>query len=189
MANTDFNTLVNNLKNTANGVTFVGINYTNQDNETSQYLVNIGASYENAKKKDLTTLQNLDVKTIENYKGLDQDSINLLDEAKNALIKALIKPNKAQSQAQKDAYTHLLNGMKIHNETHDLYIFGFKVKKSVQIKGNYKPSDFAFEGAKPLTRAKNFIRTQLLKSTKYRQFKISADQLHKMKISGDTITF
>jgi len=182
-------TVVENLKTTSNGVTFVGINYTNKDNEQSQYLINVGVSYENAKKKDLLSLQNLDVNKIENFKGLDADSIAVLDDAKKALISALIKPNKAQSQAQIDAYSHLSNGMKIHNETFDLFVFGFKVKKTVQVKGDYKPTEFAFEGAKPLTRAKNFIRTQLMKSSKYRQFKINADQLHKMKVAGDTIIF
>ena len=189
MANTNFSKLVENLKLTANGVTFVGINYTNQQGEKSNYLINIGASYENAKKKDLETLQNLDVKNIKNYKGLDSESITVLNEAKKALISALIKPNKTQSQAQKDAYTHLINGMKIHNDTYDLFVFGFKVKKTIQIKGDYKQTDYTYEGAKPLTRAKNYLRVEFMKSTKYRQFKISKNQLHTLKMSGDTITF
>ena len=184
----NFSTLVENLK-AVTGVSFVGVNYTNQKNEKSQYLINIGVSYENAKAKDLQTLQELKVSEIKNYKGLDKDAITELDKAKDALIKALIKPNKAKSDGQKNAYTHLINGMKIHNKTHDLFVFGFKVKKTVEIKGEYKKTEFAYEGSKPLTRAKNYLRVQYMKSTKYRQFKIVSEQAHKFKLSGDTIIF
>ena len=172
-----------------NGISFVGVNYTNQQNEKSQYLINVGVSYQKSKEKDFETLTNLDVSKIADFKGLDVDAQQELKEAKIALLKALIKPNKAQSQAQIDAYTHLFTGLKIHNNTNDLFVFGFKVKKTVEVKGEYKKTEFAYEGAKPLTRAKNFLKVQYFKSSKFRQFKITNEQAHKFSLSKQTIIF
>jgi hypothetical protein len=43
------------------GVSFVSIrNYTNKQGETSNNLINVGASYEKAKQKDIEMLENLD---------------------------------------------------------------------------------------------------------------------------------
>ena len=181
--------LVKELAKIANGVSFVGINYTNQQNEKSQYLINVGASLKNAKLKDIDFLKSFDVTSIKEYKGLDVEAIAELDKAKNALLKALISPNKNRSNGQKNAYTHIVGAIKMHNETNDLFVFGFKQKKTIEILGEYKKTEFAYEGAKPLTRAKNFIKVHYFKSSKFRQFKIDKEQAHNFKLNKETITF
>jgi hypothetical protein len=169
-------TLISNLKKTEKGVQFVSVNYINDANEQQRTVFNVGVSYQTAKKKDLEYLQNLDVTTLES--GIDTE---LLNEAKEALIKALIKPNKAMSDGQKNAYEHLGNGLKMHVTEKELYVYGMKVKKTVLVEGTYKA-----DTRKPLTVAKDELRKGM-KSTKYRQFNIS--KMKVMKLQGDTLVF
>ena len=179
--------LISNLL-TIKGVSFVGLNYTNQDAEKSRYLLNIGVSYAKAKESDIQSLGVLNISSINTY-GLDSAAVELLDDARKALIASFIKPNKAMSEAQKNSYTVLTNSMKIHNTSGDLHIFAMKVSKTVEVKGNYKPSVFSFEGAKPLTRAKNMLRLKYCKTGQYRQFKVGYEQIHSAKLNGTAIEF
>ena len=159
-------TLVNITKkvhNSPTGVSFVSVKgYENKQNEISNQLINVGVSYENAKAKDVETLQNLDVTTLDT----DIDT-KLLIEAKLALIKGLIAPNKVRSQAQKDAYETITKGIKVHNETKRLLVYGYIVSKEVEQKGTFKKVN-----SRPLTIAKNYLRKHYMKSAKFRQFYI-----------------
>ena len=127
-------------------------------------------------EKDVEYLKSLDVKTLKS--SIDS---SLLVEAKDALLSALIKPNKAMSDGQINAYEKLNNGLKVHNETGHLYVYGMKVKKKVISEGEYKE-----DTRKPLTIAKDIIRATM-KSTQYRQYRI--DRAEKFTVSGDTLTF
>jgi hypothetical protein len=157
------------LDNSKNGVSFFSIKgYTNDKGEVSNRVINIGVSYQNAKKKDIEFLTNLDVKTLKSDLG-----VQLLEEARQSLLGALISPNKTRSEGQINAFTNISDAVKIHNETKALYIFGFEVKdkngiskKTIIEKGEYKE-----DTRKPITKAKDFIRT-FLKSSQYRQFKV-----------------
>jgi hypothetical protein len=103
------------LSKSPTGVSFVSIKgYTNSFGEVSNNLVNVGASLTNAKAKDITTLQSLDVTT------LNGDSI-LLEKARVELINSFINPNENRSQGQIDAYTIVAKGIKVHNITGKIY--------------------------------------------------------------------
>jgi len=178
-------TLVSNAINGAkNGVSFFSIKgYTNTQGEVTNRVINIGVKYENAKKKDVEFLTNLDVKTLNS-----EMSISLLEEARVSLLGALISPNKARSNGQKEAYTHISDAVKFHNETKALYVFGFEVKdkegnskKTILVKGEYKA-----DTRKPLTIAKDLIRNKM-KSTQYRQFKVE-QQPKEVSYSGASET-
>ncbi|MES2515927.1 MAG: hypothetical protein V4580_17365 [Bacteroidota bacterium] len=158
------------------GCSFVSIVYTNAENEVQKTLINVGVSYDNAKLKDIEFLKNLDVKTIKSTQG-----VGLLEEARKALLGALISPSKAMSEGQKNAYTYLTNGLKIHNETNELYVVGMVVKKEVLVSGDYKA-----DTRKPLTIAKDDIRKEM-KSTQYRNYNLS--QLATVNMKGDTLVF
>lgn len=167
------------LKSTPTGVTFFGVNnYTNQQGEVSNFVINIGASYGNAKKKDIKYLENLDVNTLET----DIDK-TILETARVELLKSLVTPNENRSNAQSDAYTKINDAVKIHNETNAIYIFGTRVKKTVLVEGNYSKKA---SNPRVLTIAKDFIRENL-KTSKYRQFKIEA-QPEQIKLSGASET-
>lgn len=113
------------VNNSLTGVSFLSIkNYTNASGETANHLVNIGINYARAKAKDIETLKNLDIKDHE-FKS----DLALIEEARVALIAELTNPNANRSQAQADAYTPIVDGLKVHNETGKLIIYAFREKK------------------------------------------------------------
>jgi hypothetical protein len=167
------------LANSPTGVTFFGIkNYKNAQGEISDYTINIGTNFAKAKAKDFEYVSNLDVSTLDT-----NISIEILNEAKQILTDALLKPNKAQSEAQKNAYTHINHAIKVHNETDVIYVFGTKVRKATISSGNYNEVDTRRE----LTKAKDVIRKGF-KSTNYRQFKVEPQETNAVAFSGASET-
>jgi hypothetical protein len=158
------------------GVSFVSVTYVNQQNEKHQTLFNVGVDYNKAKQKDIEFLKQLDVSTIKSH--LD---VELLENARIELLNSFLKPSKTRSEGIANAYTHLGHGLKIHNETQTVYVYGMKVYKRVIEEGNYQE-----DTRSELTKAKDAIRATL-KSTQYRQFKIESSLQY--KISGDAIIF
>jgi hypothetical protein len=173
------------------GVSFVSTTYTNKEGETSSYLFNVGVSLENAKRKDLETVLNAEYKANDKY---DEATFN---KAKEEVVKSLrislgidaenisktdIEKFNNRSKGQKDAYTHIgTTGLKVHNETSKLYVFGMKVKKTTIVEGEYKA-----DTRRPKTIAKDDLRKGM-KSDKYRQFEI--ENAEHFTLSGDTIVF
>lgn len=169
------NALTSALAKSPTGVSFVSIKgYTNSYGEVSNNLVNVGASLTNAKTKDIETLQSLDVTKF------GEDTL-LLEKARVELINSFIKPNENRSQGQIDAYTIVAKGIKVHNESGDIYIFGLRVNKSVVEQGVYP-----IVNSKPLTLAKNTLRREL-KSNKFTQYKINATTA--IKLNGEELVF
>lgn len=163
------------LAKSPTGVSFVSIKgYKNSFGEVSNNLVNVGASLENAKNKDIETLQSLDVTT------LNGDSI-LLETARVELINSFIKPNENRSQGQINAYTIVAKGIKVHNETGEIYIFGLRQSKKIIEQGVYP-----IVNSKPLTLAKNELRKEL-KSNKFTQYKLSSTAT--IKMNGEELIF
>ena len=157
------------------GVTFVSIrNYTNSHNEVSNNLVNVGASYENAKRKDIETLENLNVSE-HSFKSTP----DLIEEARIELIKAFLKPDENRSQGQINAYTQIVPGVKVHNETGVLYVYGYRENKTTLKQGEYKEVK-----SKPLTIAKNELR-KLLRTGKFTQYALEIG--NEIKANGNTL--
>jgi hypothetical protein len=161
------------------GAKFIAVNgyVAKGSGELANHVVNLNVSYENAIAKDIEFLKALDVKTL-NDKGLGKD---LMEQARQALLGAFISPNVARSEGQKEAYTHICNGVKVHNKSGDIHIYAMAVSKKVLIAGTYKVVDSA-----PLTIAKDIVRKEL-KSTKYRQFKLS--NMLAATVNGETFNF
>lgn len=172
--------IINNLKasvrNSPTGVAFVSLKgYTSSTSgEVADHLINIGVSYAKAGEKDIKDLENADLTKLSN----DQFSVILLEEARTALINSIVAPSKSYSNAQKDAYTHICEGMKVHNETGSVVIFGHAVRKTVIVKGEYKTVN-----SRPLTLAKNYLSKELnLRRDKYRNFTVTS--LEGIKLNG-----
>ena len=158
------------------GVSFVSITYTNQNNEKQQTVFNVGVDYAKAKIKDIEYLKTLDVETLNS--NIDSE---ILEEARIALLNSFENPSEKKSKGIIDAYTHLTKGIKIHNDSKKLFVFGMKVSKTVLEKGNEKEDTRGI-----LTKAKDEIRKHL-KSTQYRNFELK--RADKFVLKGDTITF
>jgi hypothetical protein len=167
------------IKKSPSGVTFVSITgYTNQNGEISNNLINVGASYEKAKAKDIETLRNADLtKLVANSNQLD------LNIARTELINSLIKPNENRSNGQKDVYTNIATGLKVHDETGEIYVWGFRENKTVVQKGEYKTVNSSAK-----TIAKKELKKLLeLRTDKFTQYKIS--EMSKMKLNGEILEF
>jgi hypothetical protein len=163
------------LAKSPTGVSFVSIKgYTNSYGEVSNNVVNVGASLSNAKAKDVETLKGLDVTT------LGGDSI-LLEKARVELINSFLSPNENRSNGQIDAYTIVGSGIKVHNETGEIYIFGLRTRKEVVAEGVYPVVN-----SRPLTIAKNQLR-KLLKSNGFTQYKLSATSV--IRLNGEELIF
>lgn len=159
------------------GVTFFSVRYyTNDKNETSHYLINLGASYERAKIADIEFLRNLDI--FDAKYGFMSSKIDLF-KAKEELIKSFENPSKARSDGQKDAYEQIVSGLKIHKETGNLHIYGYIRAKKVLIPGEYDSTN-----SSSLTIAKNEIRKKL-RTGKFRQFNI--DGFNELKANGSAL--
>lgn len=157
------------------GVSFVSIrNYTNKSGETSNNLINIGASYDRAKKRDIEFLENLDA-SAHDFKSTP----DLIEEARIALIAAFLKPDQNRSKGQTDAYTQIVPGLKVHNETGYLYVYGYREQKTVLKAGEYKAVKSA-----PLTIAKNELR-KLLKTGKFTQYSLEIG--NEVRANGETL--
>ena len=164
------------ISSSPTGVSFFSIkNYTNKNGEVSNQLINIGIKYDNMKAKDIEFLQSLDVTTLTDAKSSKVD----LEIAKAELIAAFIKPDENRSNGQKNAYTVISNGIKVHNETGLLYIYGYKVNKTVLVKGEYKTVNSSAK-----TIAKNELR-KLLKTGKFVNFSLEVGNT--LTTKGETI--
>jgi len=183
------------IENVANikGTSFIGIQgYENSSNEISNQVILLGANYRNAQIKDLNSYKNFDINSL--VGEYDLDLLNKgLDQLISSLEKTMLKDDEKEalrlkndatinrSDAQKDAYTHIENGIKYHKDTDTLYIYGYIVSKKVIQKGSYKVVK-----SRPLTLAKNAIKKACnLRTTKFRQFKI--ENASKLKMQGISI--
>lgn len=157
------------------GVSFVSIkNYTNSNNEVSNNLINVGIDYEKAKQKDIEFLENI---KLSDY-AFKSNTVEL-ELAKAELIAAFIKPNENRSNGQIDAYTTIFSGVKVHNETGVLYVYGYRENKTVLIEGVYPKVNSSAK-----TIAKNELR-KLLKTGKFTQFAIEVGNT--IKGNGQTL--
>ena len=157
------------------GVSFFSIkNYTNKSGEVSNQLINIGVKYAATKEKDIKFLRELDVTTMQ-----WQSAMVDIEKARTALIEAFIAPDKARSEGQIDAYTVITDGVKVHNETGLLYIYGYRVNKTVLVEGEYKTVNSSKE-----TIAKNELR-KLLKTGNFVNFSIEVG--NNLTANGETI--
>lgn len=163
------------IEKSLTGVSFVSIKeYTNKNGETSNNLINVGIKYESAKAKDIEFLQNLNINEHQ-FKS----PFALIEEARHILIQAFKNPDVNRSNGQIDAYTHIFAGVKVHNESGVLYIYGYREQKTVLVKGEYKEVKSA-----PLTIAKDELR-KLLRTGKFVNFALEVGNT--IKANGETL--
>jgi hypothetical protein len=143
------------------GVGFVSLQYRSKESgELSKRLLNLGATIENAKKKDIEML-NEGIPYIPSDKYTKADWDLALAEKKESLI----SPDENRSNGQKNAYIVLNedNGSVRYNmNSTEIYLFGKSEKKEILEEGVYKVVK---------SRAKTIAKKQIekpLKSTKFR---------------------
>lgn len=180
---------------TINGVSYVGIRgYVNKQGEVSNQLLNVGVSYEKMMQNDfislLTNKENVknelakkfDIALIE--KGYNELYISLEKRLSKPEIKEKLRLENdstiKRSDAQIDAYTHVATGVKVHNETGKINVFGFVERKTIIEAIVYENSE-----QKDLTKCKRAIEKFCkCKLVKYKTFDFNKGEI---KIKGFTI--
>lgn len=170
-----------------NGAKFVGIrNYTNKNGETANLSILVNFSTENAKRKDLNTLESLtpsdliDI-TIANELPLETVEIALAELIISAKKNLTDDDKTVQSTAQTDAYIHLCNGVKMHKETMNVFVIGLVNSKTILVHGEYPATNKRIK-----TVCKDAIKKHCsLTMTKYRQYNVG--NMSEVAISGTEI--
>jgi archaellum component FlaF (FlaF/FlaG flagellin family) len=168
----------------ANGMrpTFISFVNTNANGETSKYLLNVGVSYENARANDINTIENCLMAT-EGMTYIPSEHYNkaVWKEGLENTLQSLKSPNAVRSEAQKDAYIHLIdNGsMKWNVAKSQVYLQGMLVSKTVITEGSYPEVK-----SKPLTIAKKVIAKNYLRTGQWRMFNLK--NISTIKMNGDT---
>lgn len=165
------------------GVKFVGVrDYEAQSGEISDFVINIGANYENTMRKDLVYLQSLTDQNLIDFCKNSVVNLETMQKAKqeleNSLIKRLSGEKNARSIGQTDAYQTLTNGVRLHLESEKIHVFGFRVSKHIKVTGTYKEVK-----SQKKTIAKNILRKNM-KSEKFRTFVLDSAKV--IALNGET---
>lgn len=176
-----------NLFNILSSFNFAGVSFVNikgycsdksGNSEIADTLMNVGASIENAKAKDLEDLKNANLLELVN----DDFDLETLELARAEKMQSIVKPNENRSNGQKDAFMPLCNGVKFCLATESIIINGFRVRKTIIRKGEFK----AVKSSKK-TLAKKYLDKVLdLRMAKFRYMKLS-NILGEIKVNGDTL--
>lgn len=157
------------------GSTFLSLKgYRNAHGEVSNYSLVFHMSYEKALEKSIDIVNKF------------EPTSELQLEAKNNVIASLTKSlSKPAIEEVNDAYVHFQNedgsyvkGVKLHQESNTIHIYGLQVHKRVLIPGEYPTRN-----KRPLTVEQDFIKS-LTPVSKFRQFKITRNQVDSISVDG-----
>jgi hypothetical protein len=172
------------------GTSFVGVrNYTNLQGEISNQTFVVGISYANLLNNDLQKLTDFDINAVINE--YPNDKLIVL-KAYNEMLTSLIKRTSTdeakaelrrlndvtikQSDAQKNAYDNVANGLR-KKET-ILYVYGLRVRKTILVSIEYPKTNSATK-----TIIKRIITKKAnLQGGNFRQYKLG--NMENLKIKG-----
>jgi hypothetical protein len=159
--------------------TFLTISgYRNDASEIADYSVAFHISYENALKRSIKTLAEMELTT-----DLEKQArFELLDSFARSLAKGSASPELEERDPTysyfKDDDGNPIKGIKIHNASGELYMYGLMVHKKVRLPGIY-PS----KNKQPLTVAKDKLRF-LCPVGRFRQFRINPSQVDHISVEN-----
>lgn len=156
---------------------FVGFTYANEY-ERAHVIVLLGVDVENVYRRDIAALRTL--------QSMETDALRLavigelIASYENSLTKG-IGNNDAYTCA--DTYYHFGANMKQHKETGELYVSGFVVRKTVlETFAKRKPVNSAEK-----TKVKNSIKGKVCRMAKWRQYKITPENITKVSANGNRL--
>ena len=164
------------IKKSPSGVSFISLKgYESKAGERSNVIINIGVDYEKRKLKDIKALQELRIV------DTDIDDKYLGEIVKAKLINALAAPEAKKSEAQKSAYTNISGGLKVHNKSGKVYIWGLVVNKRVLVEGEYPKQKEKTDEQK----IKAKLEKMCVSTSKYRMYVVG--NMDSLKVNGDNI--
>jgi hypothetical protein len=140
--------------------------------EVARYTLLLGVHLDKAYKRDLALYK----RKVKRLSGLAQQACQELIDSLEESLKVGIGNNSAYTG--KDAYLHILDGIKIHKDTGELHLNGFRRSKVVLKPGVHKTVNSA-----PKTIEKNKLR-RLGRLGQFRQFALVPDNLKEVKVEG-----
>ena len=156
---------------------FASFEYVNEY-ERARVVVLLGVNLENVYNRDLRALrQAMEIET---------DALRLqaigecIASIENSLSKG-IGNNDAYTNA--DTYETLGANIKTHKETGDLYVSGFLINKIVLETFAQRPT----KNSRPLTIAKDAVKFRYTRMAKWRQYKVSPDNMATVSASGNRL--
>ena len=163
------------LRSSATFLSIMG--YRNEYSEIADYSIVFHFSYENALKRSLVALESV-------IPSSDMESV-----AKQELIagfrKSLAKIAETPIEVLEDGYTRFfdddgnyIKGVKLHDSTNTLHIYGLVNHKRILMPGNYPKSN-----KRLLTIAKDKLR-KLCPVSKFRQFRIVPNQVDRISVEN-----
>lgn len=178
----DQNQFVTELSKLRPGSTFLAVRgYRNEASEIADYSIAFHFSYENALKKSIEVLTGLDLQT-----DLEKQArAELIDSFARSLAKgasdAALEDRDPVYSYFKDENGDYVKGVKYHDASGTLHLYGLVVHKRTILPGIY-PS----KNKKPLTVAKDKLR-YLTPVGKFRQFKITPEQVDSISVQNVTL--
>jgi len=168
----DNQTFVTELSKLRPGSTFLTVRgYRNEASEIADYSIAFHFSYENALKKSIETLAKLDLKEALEIQARDE----LISSFKTSLARGAASPELEERDPTfsyfKDNNGNYVKGVKLHEATNTLHLYGLVVHKKVLMPGLYAPKN-----SRPLTVAKGKLR-YLTPVGKFRSFKMTPFQV------------
>lgn len=176
MRNTD---LVSELAKLRPGSTFLALTeYRNAHNEVANYNLSFGFSYTTAIERSIAALT------------AARPTTSLARQAKRELIESfnvnLARAKDEPIETRQDGYTHFIDsttgnyirGVKLHDETNTLHLYGLVNSKVV-----LEPGEYPVVNSSALTLAKNELRRGLPVS-RFRQFVIAPGKVKHISVQG-----
>ena len=155
---------------------FASLTYTAKGTgETARHTLRLGASVENAYRKDIKTLEKAR-RTLSGIAGIACDE--LISSLEESLEKGV---GNNSAYTCKDVYVNIAKGIKVHKETGEVHLTGFSRSKVTLKEGTYKEVKSAEK-----TIEKNKLK-KLLLSGKFRQFVLT--NIESAKLNGKELIF
>lgn len=173
---------VSQLSNLSKSATFLSVmGYRNEFSEVANYNISFNMSYKNALLKS--------IKVLNKYKTTSDLECKAKEELLQSFNKSLLKINSSSDENLASSYDEVLNdkglpikGLKIHQKTNEIHLYGLVVHKKVIMPGMY-PSN---SSKKEYTIIKDKLRA-LCPVSRYRQFKMIPSQVDYITVQNNKI--
>lgn len=174
---------VTNLAQTRPSTMFISVlNYTNAYSEVADYSLLFHASYKTALEKSIHILQSYSPSSV-----LEEEAkLDLLQKYNSALWKFSSSSEEELEPHYswlKDADNNYIKGIKMHNKTGALYLYGYVMHKRITIPGIYPDSS----EEKEITKVKKKL-ARMCPASKYRLFKIDVSNFDCLTIDNKSLT-
>jgi hypothetical protein len=156
-----------------NGCRFINLHYTTKGSgEEANYTLCLGVNLERAYRRD--------EKVGRLFKPSNPIEQQAKDEVLSSLRESLTKGiGNNSAYTNKDTYEHICPGLKVHEETGALHVYGFLLRKTTIAEGVHKKVN-----SSELTIAKNKVKRNF-KISKFRQFVLT--NVSTASINGKTL--